>query len=142
MTYFINRVLLLKLSMIINYNKVNNERRFEDFGYFTRFFNSKIPVINSDGNSTLFGDLINEYPCVVRYHYKNGIYTYSIYSTKENVDCALMASVYGGGGHKGAAGFQSKKLILPYKENLFTKLRNRWEVKKYYKKVEEIVKHG
>ena len=29
----------------------------------------------------------------------------SVYSNKEDVDCSLFAKRYGGGGHKGAAGY-------------------------------------
>lgn len=32
-------------------------------------------------------------------------WTFTLYSNKEHVDCSLIAKVYGGGGHKGAAGF-------------------------------------
>jgi hypothetical protein len=34
----------------------------------------------------------------------------SLYSNNDNVDVSLIASEYGGGGHKGAAGFTVKKL--------------------------------
>lgn len=34
----------------------------------------------------------------------------SIYTTKEDIDCSLIAKAFGGGGHKKAAGFQTKEL--------------------------------
>lgn len=36
-------------------------------------------------------------------------YTVSLYSTKPEVDCSVLAKSMGGGGHKGAAGFQVKE---------------------------------
>lgn len=37
-------------------------------------------------------------------------WTVSLYSTKDNVDCGKIARKFGGGGHKGAAGFQCDEL--------------------------------
>ena len=37
-------------------------------------------------------------------------WTVSLYSTKDNVDCGAVAEAFGGGGHKGAAGFQCNQL--------------------------------
>ena len=37
-------------------------------------------------------------------------WTVSIYSTNKNIDCSELAKKYGGGGHKGAAGFQCENL--------------------------------
>lgn len=37
-------------------------------------------------------------------------WTVSLYSTREDVDCGAIAKAYGGGGHKGAAGFQCIEL--------------------------------
>lgn len=34
----------------------------------------------------------------------------SLYSTKDDIDCGAIAKSFGGGGHKGAAGFQCKEL--------------------------------
>ena len=38
----------------------------------------------------------------------------SLYSTKEHVDCGAVAKSFGGGGHKGAAGFQCEELPFEY----------------------------
>lgn len=46
------------------------------------------------------------------YWSKRGFWRCSIYSDKEEVDCSLFAKSHGGGGHKGAAGFQGK--FLPF----------------------------
>jgi len=41
-----------------------------------------------------------------------GVWQYSLYSTNPNVHCGEIAQKYGGGGHRGAAGFSSK--ITPH----------------------------
>jgi len=40
------------------------------------------------------------------FHYANGMWNFSIYNDDELVDCSVIAKQYGGGGHKGASGFQ------------------------------------
>jgi uncharacterized protein len=40
-------------------------------------------------------------------------WTVSLYSTRDDVDCGAIAKVFGGGGHKGAAGFQC--VDLPFR---------------------------
>jgi oligoribonuclease NrnB/cAMP/cGMP phosphodiesterase (DHH superfamily) len=44
------------------------------------------------------------------YRSKKGYWTVSIYSTKPEIDCSVVAKAHGGGGHKGAAGFQCAEL--------------------------------
>jgi len=45
---------------------------------------------------------------------KDELWNVSLYSTKEHVDCGVIAKSFGGGGHKGAAGFQCKDLPFDY----------------------------
>lgn len=68
--------------------------------------------LNRKGNSIMFGDKINEYDAVIPFYYINGIWKYSIFTNKSDVDCLTIAKSYGGGGHKMAAGFQTDKLIF------------------------------
>jgi hypothetical protein len=42
------------------------------------------------------------------------LWNVSLYSTKDNVDCGVIAKSFGGGGHKGAAGFQCGELPFDY----------------------------
>lgn len=41
-------------------------------------------------------------------------WTVSLYSTKPEIDCGQIARTFGGGGHKGAAGFSCKELPFEY----------------------------
>ena len=45
--------------------------------------------------------------------WRKGQWTVSLYSTKSDIDVSIIAKNYGGGGHKGASGFQCKE--LPFK---------------------------
>jgi oligoribonuclease NrnB/cAMP/cGMP phosphodiesterase (DHH superfamily) len=42
--------------------------------------------------------------------YQNGEWTFSLYNDNGKVDCSAIAKQYGGGGHKGAAGFRVKDI--------------------------------
>ena len=39
------------------------------------------------------------------FHYSDGYYNFSLYNDNGKVDCSIIAKRYGGGGHRGAAGF-------------------------------------
>ena len=68
--------------------------------------------LNRKGNSIMFGNKINEYDAVIPFYYVNGKWKYSIFSIKEDVDCSEVAKSFGGGGHKGAAGWVSNILLF------------------------------
>ena len=70
--------------------------------------------INYIGNSLVFGDKYNTATFSLIYHY-NGTdkeWKYSIYSPRIDFDCSKIAEYFGGGGHRGAAGFSTKDLII------------------------------
>ena len=46
------------------------------------------------------------------FHFANGLWNFSLYNDNGEVDCSVIAKQFGGGGHKGAAGFRVKN--LPY----------------------------
>jgi oligoribonuclease NrnB/cAMP/cGMP phosphodiesterase (DHH superfamily) len=53
---------------------------------------------------------INDYDLLVSFSYDGKAWNYSLRS--EKIDCAELAAKFGGGGHKGAAGFSTETLIL------------------------------
>ena len=71
-------------------------------------------VINRKCNSSIFGELYNHYPIVVTYGFDGFEYGYSLFSNRKdpNIDCSIIAEQYGGGGHKGAAGFATPENIF------------------------------
>lgn len=70
-----------------------------------------VPVVacnNAIAGSDLFDSVWdeNKFDAMCRFaHASNGRWDVSLYSEKAGVDCAKIAESYGGGGHKGAAGF-------------------------------------
>lgn len=61
-----------------------------------------------NANSKFFGNRISCYDAVVTQCFDGDKWNFSIYSEDEDFDCSLVARYFGGGGHKGAAGFTSK----------------------------------
>jgi len=51
-----------------------------------------------------------QYDAMLTFHHRKGCWNVSLYSDKPSVHCGEVAKQYGGGGHKGAAGFQADAL--------------------------------
>ena len=92
------------------------EKEYEQYGkayaYESRIDGVKCLVVNRRCNSLIFGDLIKDYPIVAIWVFDGEKYKYSIYSDKPDINCSKIAERYGGGGHKGASGFVSEKMIF------------------------------
>lgn len=83
-------------------------------GYETKIDNYKSYAVNMYGfGSACFGDLIDIYDVCISYINDGNKYTVSLYSS--SVDVSQIAKNYGGGGHKGAAGFVCDE--LPFKRS-------------------------
>ena len=67
-------------------------------------------------SSMSFEHLMKKYPAAIAFSYtgSTGSWSYSVYADAEtsNFNCQKFAEKFGGGGHVGAAGFVSKKLIF------------------------------
>ena len=107
--------------IIHKYVKRDYKEYRKQYAYVSEIEGYKCLVINRRANSMIFGDKIEDYPVVVIWVFDGEKYRYSIYSEKDGIDCSKIAEKFGGGGHKGAAGFVSEQLILikkdEYKEN-------------------------
>ena len=57
-------------------------------------------------------DEMYKHDIMIMYGVKPGEIKYSLYSAKDEFDVSEIAKRYGGGGHKGAAGFYSKELLF------------------------------
>ena len=70
--------------------------------------------INYISNSLVFGDKYNDAAFSMVYHYNatDKEWKYSIYSPRIDFDCSKIAEYFGGCGHRGAAGFTTKELII------------------------------
>lgn len=98
--------------IIKQYIDKDNAVYLNSYGYESIIDDTPCYVVNKRTNSWIFGDKINEYPIVAIWVFDGVRYQYSLYSVDESVNCAEIAERYGGGGHKGAAGFQSDELLL------------------------------
>ena len=115
-TNFINDC-ISKGTTICNYLDENNEQlcKSNGFEFNIDYFGTKYTCFGlcQYGNSLVFGDRINEYDIVVLMRFNGDQFVYSLYSNKDEIECNKIASdlgtfdSLGGGGHKGAAGFQT-----------------------------------
>lgn len=104
-----------------------NIRRNGWIGTLDKFPDVKMICLNNDSKgSQLFSDLLKskEYPNgkythACAFQYNGSKMTYSIYSA-ENVspNAQKICEAYGGGGHPGAAGFQSKSIVVKKVEEI------------------------
>lgn len=97
---------------IKGYIDKDNEQYRNQYAYESNIGGYKALVVNRKTNSWIFGEKYNEYPVVCVWAFNGERYSYSIYSGDSNVDCSKIAESYGGGGHKGAAGFSSDTLLF------------------------------
>lgn len=85
---------------------------YKSYGFDAKFEGYDIKVINRRTNSSAFGEDYKKADIVMSYVYDGNLYKYSIFSSKEDIDCSKLAEKYGGGGHKGAAGFSSNTIVF------------------------------
>jgi len=89
------------------------EKQVKDNGFELDFEGLKAIVCNShERRSQLFDSIYDEskHDIMMPFSFNGQKYTFSMYSTKDNVDCSKIAAKFGGGGHKKAAGFICEKL--------------------------------
>lgn len=93
----------------IKYRDVYCAELAKAFGYETEINGHKAYAMNLYRfGSKQFGDRFAEYPVCIAYIHDGRRFTVSLYS--ETVDVSVIAKFFGGGGHKGAAGFVCKEL--------------------------------
>lgn len=97
----------IKSYLDVEYKSYRNK-----YGFEATIDGVKTFVINRKCNSWLFGEKYDEYPMICSYCFNGEMYDYSLYSADPSVDCSKIAEKFGGGGHKGAAGFLSKEIVF------------------------------
>ena len=104
---------------VLDYGKIikkyidsDNTYYREHFSYESEIAGHKCLVVGKKTNSWVFGEKYNEYPLVMVWVFDGIKFTYSIFSSNKEIDCSKIAESYGGGGHKGAAGFSSTELLF------------------------------
>lgn len=102
--------------LICRFMEETNARMAKSYSFVTEFEGLNALCINTSiGGSEVFESIydpeIHDIMILYRYN-KFGTWGYSLRSDKDEVDCAEIASRFGGGGHKGAAGFGSNDLLI------------------------------
>lgn len=99
--------------VILEYEVSQNEKFIGSFGFETVFQGLKCICANKGfTNSKLFESVWDreKYDAMLTFSWRKGKWTVSLYSDKENIDVSEIAKANGGGGHKGAAGFQTNNI--------------------------------
>lgn len=101
--------------IILKYEAQQNAVYAKAAAFPVEFDGHKAWAINKAvGNSKIFESLSSQdRPLWILFRYKAGMWRYSLYSAPSSgIDVSKIAGKYGGGGHAGAAGFQSDKYLL------------------------------
>ncbi len=102
---------------VLKYQEQIDGRYCERFAFETEFEGLKAIAVNKGiANSNTFKSIkgLDKYDLMITFCMigpEKG-WTVSLYTTKPDVDVSVIAKKYGGGGHKGAAGFQCKELPI------------------------------
>ena len=82
--------------------------------YFDVKRDVNIAILNVGcANSTYFGDVIDEVDVCITMCFNGTSWIVSMYSNKDDINCAYCAKLFGGGGHKSAAGCSFAQLVPP-----------------------------
>lgn len=102
---------------ILQYQKQQNERACRS-AFEIEFEGLRAIALNNGGaNSQVFDSVYDpeKHDVMIPFVFTGKHWTFSLYTTKNNVDCSVIAKSKGGGGHKKAAGFQLKELPDEFK---------------------------
>lgn len=103
--------------LILDYQKTQNERACKSAFEITFEGLRAITLNNGGANSQVFESVYDEskHDVMIPFFFTGKYWTFSLYTTKPEVDCSIIAKSKGGGGHKKAAGFQLKDLPDEFK---------------------------
>ena len=110
---YINSI-IEKGKAIEGYIKADCKSYLDKFSFEAKLpgYNYKILACNRKENSILFGDEIYKYDIVCPFVFNGDVFIYSLFSSKEYINCKEIAESFGGGGHISASGFSSKNMVL------------------------------
>jgi len=105
--------LLADGAIIYQYEQVVNAEDSKVFCFESELDGHSAICVNRPRTSSAFFDEMlkeKEYDLQIVFWRKKSYWKISLYSVTAGIDVSAIASKYGGGGHKGAAGFECKKL--------------------------------
>lgn len=94
-------------------NALNCKRNSFEF----EFEGLKAICLNGGGfNSDVFKSVYDpeKHDIMMPFQFNGKFWVFSLYDDKGSTDCSALAKKYGGGGHKGAAGFQAESLSVVF----------------------------
>ena len=100
-------------------NQAQCKRSFEAQSFGLRAICHNAGGFNSDLFKSVYDENKHDLMVMFQYDGKNRVWVISLYSTKPEVDCSILAKHMGGGGHKGAAGFQVEHLSEFFPTNTY-----------------------
>ncbi len=104
---------------IRNYNSMVHAEYAKNHAFETEFEGYKAIVINMGLPGSMKFKAVydaSRHDIMISFARRaNRTWKFSVYSEKNNIDCSVICKKYGGGGHKGSAGFEIKTDKLPFK---------------------------
>lgn len=100
---------------LLRYEREQNKKFASAYAFETELDGLRCIAVNKGfTNSLVFESVYDpaKHDAMLSFAFRSGKWTVSLYSTKPEVDCSVICKARGGGGHKGAAGFQCD--ILPF----------------------------
>lgn len=98
---------------IINYQRSTDRILCKKTAFETSFEGLRAICLNAgmitnDTFSSVYDE--DKHDIMIGFQFNGNVWTFSLRSTKQEINCSEIAKKYLGGGHKGAAGFQTKNL--------------------------------
>lgn len=93
----------------LEYNRRKNKEFINRFGFEVTYLGYKCIVCGKPEGSRTFGDKAYDYDIMITFSYDGSRWIVSLYTVRDDIDVSKIAKERGGGGHKKAAGFTTKK---------------------------------
>ncbi len=101
--------------IIQKYQAAQDEKYAKGMSYEVEFEGLRALVMNKPySNSKVFDSIYDpeRHDIMILFGVKPGEFKYTLYTDKTEIDVSELAVKYGGGGHRGAAGFYSKEMVV------------------------------
>lgn len=100
---------------ILKYNKKQDEMVMEQMSFESNFYGYRALCLNAGfSNSLRFESLYDEskHDIMLAFCVAQEGWRFTMYTTKDTVDCSEICKLFGGGGHKKASGFGAKQIKI------------------------------
>lgn len=100
-------------TLLLRYEKEQNRKFASAYAFETELDGLHCIAVNKGMTNSLVFDSVYDpakHDAMLSFAYRDGKWTVSLYATKPEIDVSVICKARGGGGHKGAAGFQCDTL--------------------------------